>query len=467
MIDSFRVAASYAVKLPLDQALDPPVVYENVFFGPCTRLLFGISLADHAISFNPPRLVPRIVTQCIQAVENRLAEHPVEGIYRISPSMRKVQRLAMKVEADGDAFEFKPDVDTPLITALLKLYLRQLPTPLLPIPVNERLTLSSALMAQGFVGADEERLSGIQALAKRLRRLATPHQATLKKVVEHLDHVRLFEEDTKMDLTNLALVFSPCIFGDPDEVQLEVSGGHAVRLYVTHCRRSHVLIFSNSVKDTLLEALVIHNASLFEGLPIEAPARSRASSATPSLPPWQNAKSTGDDDEEFPLRKSNDQSKISHAANISRGLFTGMKRRASSAKGGGKNPASGTGDARPQSPLSLTRQHSNQSQVSLNAPGSVSGVPSSAASTVLPAVRPMPSPSDLEPDLQSLYAAYQTMHPPQPRSGRTSPHPAAVTSSPAGQNTSLLSPGGSFSNLGNSRPSSMNNQLPPGAGPRE
>lgn len=212
----------------MDQPLDAPTLYENAFFGPCARLLFGISLTDHAAAFNPPRLVPRIVTQCIEVVENRLAESPVEGIYRISPSMRKVQRLAMRVEAEGDSFAFAQDVDIHLVTALLKLYLRQLPTSPMSIPVNDRLALSSALMATGFTESNEERLSALQNVAKRLKRLSPPHQATLKAVIEHLDHVRLYEEDTKMGLSNLALTWSPCIFGDPDEVAIELSGGQPV-----------------------------------------------------------------------------------------------------------------------------------------------------------------------------------------------------------------------------------------------
>lgn len=214
----------------MDQPLDAPTLYENAFFGPCARLIFGIPLTDHASSFSPPRLVPRIVLQCIQKVQQRLEEAPVEGIYRVSPSMRKVQRLAMKVEADGDAFEFKQDVDIHLVTALLKLYLRQLPVSLMHMPVNDRLALSSALMSQNFSDSNQERVHALASLAKRLKRLSLPHQATLKVVIEHLDHVRLFEEGTKMDLTNLALVWSPCVFGDPDEVQLELSGGHTVHL---------------------------------------------------------------------------------------------------------------------------------------------------------------------------------------------------------------------------------------------
>lgn len=66
--------------------------------------------------------------------------------------------------------------------------------------------------------------------------------------------------------------------------------------------------------------------------------------------------------------------RMSHAASVSRGLFTGMKRRASSARNPknaavaaatSPNPAGGT-DQRPTSPLSLTRQHSNLSQQSLS-----------------------------------------------------------------------------------------------------
>lgn len=173
----------------------------------------------------------------------------------------------------------------------------------------------------------------------------------------------------------------------------------------------------------MLEALVTHHSSLFEGLPSEPlAARSRSSSTAQALPGWQPPK-PGDDEEEFPMRKPQ-EGKMAHAASISRGLFTGLKRRASSAKGG-KIPTSPptNSDVRPQSPLSLGRTHSNHSQQSLGpstqaAALTVSLPPaSSPVATLIPptpgaststAIPPQPSPSSLDPDLKQLYATYSS-----------------------------------------------------------
>lgn len=196
-----------------------------------------------------------------------------------------------------------------------------------------------------------------------------------------------------------------------------------------------------------MEALVIHHTTLFEGLPHDFSSRSRASSAA-QAPPWQPPPQIRDDEEEFPMRKP-ESNKMAHAASLSRGLFTGMKRRASSARMPKTNAASSPGggggasnDQRPTSPLSLTRQHSNHSQQSLSMPLQPQQAPQLAAASTAPPVvisqqattcssappqvpihsetnnssaaaiaeafrSQQPSPSaSIETDIQQLYAAY-------------------------------------------------------------
>lgn len=94
-------------------------------------------LDTYSASFTPPRAVPRIVELCIESVEQKLLEGPAEGLYRISPSAKVVQKLVLDIEKDENAFYFTPSLDVHAIAAILKLYLRRLPQPLCPMPLSE------------------------------------------------------------------------------------------------------------------------------------------------------------------------------------------------------------------------------------------------------------------------------------------------------------------------------------------
>lgn len=54
-------------------------------------------------------------------------------------------------------------------------------------------------------------------LRSKIRRLPGVHRASLKALVEHLSRIASHTDKNKMDAKNLAIVFSPVVFGE-DEV---------------------------------------------------------------------------------------------------------------------------------------------------------------------------------------------------------------------------------------------------------
>ena len=54
-------------------------------------------------------------------------------------------------------------------------------------------------------------------LRSKIRRLPGVHRASLKALVEHLSRIASHADKNKMDAKNLAIVFSPVVFGE-DEV---------------------------------------------------------------------------------------------------------------------------------------------------------------------------------------------------------------------------------------------------------
>ena len=59
--------------------------------------------------------------------------------------------------------------------------------------------------------------SDFVVLRSKIRRLPGVHKASLKALVEHLSRVASHTAKNKMDAKNLAIVFSPVVFGE-DEI---------------------------------------------------------------------------------------------------------------------------------------------------------------------------------------------------------------------------------------------------------
>lgn len=177
-------------------------------------LIFGVSLQDYSRA-RPPSLElsgqpskvspPLLVLKCIEFIDNHALDQP--GIYRISARHAAIQEMVHRVEKDEANFKFDPSKDEPATVAgLLKLYLRQLPEPVLPIPWETRMS---------FTHEREEHIrNGFAALKGRIRRLPAINQVTLRVILEHLAKVAAHSEQNKMTASNLAVVFGPVILSE-------------------------------------------------------------------------------------------------------------------------------------------------------------------------------------------------------------------------------------------------------------
>ncbi|CAH7668687.1 hypothetical protein BY996DRAFT_4591138 [Phakopsora pachyrhizi] len=229
------------VETEFEEFQEPKVLYENAFTGPCRSLLFGVAINDYCASNPGKGWVPLLVRMCIEEIEKRGMR--VEGLYRISGKMQSVTQLVHEIEKDEDTFKFDSDRhDIFTISGVLKLYLRQLPQPLFPFPLVERVSFTNQI--------EDHRANGFRALSKRLRRLPPAHQATLKLVCEHLARVASLSEENKMTPSNLGVVFAPVVFLDD---------------------ASNQQLPSQAWKDNLMEVLIENHEVIFEGLPTAEP----------------------------------------------------------------------------------------------------------------------------------------------------------------------------------------------------
>ncbi|KAH9982156.1 hypothetical protein BGW80DRAFT_1261857 [Lactifluus volemus] len=203
--DTSILAASLRRSLAL--SIPPPTLYYNYHVGECQDLVFGVTLVDYATARGSENEAPKILRICIDEVDKRGLD--AEGIYRVSGRHANVQELQHKLERNEKAFSFNSYTDDIYsVASFLKLYLRELPEPLFRFPLQDRIQHSedkAGHTANDFV-----------LLRSKIRRLPAVHRATLKALVEHLSRIASHTDKNKMDAKNLAIVFSPVVFGEEE-----------------------------------------------------------------------------------------------------------------------------------------------------------------------------------------------------------------------------------------------------------
>ncbi|KAK0553737.1 Rho GTPase-activating protein [Tilletia horrida] len=166
-----------------------------------SRPLFGVDLAMQMVRDGVE--VPPVLEKCAAAIEAVGLQSM--GIYRLSGTTSKVQRLKGKFDQDWTAVDLMNDEaisDINIIAGCLKLWFRELPEPL----------LTHDLYA-GFIDAakvENERLRQIR-LHERVNELPDANYATLKYLMGHLDRIREEESVNQMSASNLAIVFGPTL----------------------------------------------------------------------------------------------------------------------------------------------------------------------------------------------------------------------------------------------------------------
>ncbi|KAI8327222.1 hypothetical protein EDC96DRAFT_532360 [Choanephora cucurbitarum] len=186
-----------------------PIYYYNHHVGICKDLIFGTSLTEYAQQRG--RSPPLLITKCIEAIE-RLGGIEKEGIYRVSGKQSNMEKIKHAFEMDEEAVVIgENDVPEDIfsISSVIKIFLRELKTPLFPFKLTDRLVYSQ-------IPDQELRLMN---LLTRLLKLEPANYDTLKVLIHHLKRLQSCVEKNKMTINNLTLIFTPAIFQDLNHAQ--------------------------------------------------------------------------------------------------------------------------------------------------------------------------------------------------------------------------------------------------------
>lgn len=187
--------------------------------------LFG---RDFTQGLGDPDGVPLVIRKCITEIESRALR--MKGIYRVNGVKTRVEKLSQAFENGKELVELSQAFPHD-ISNMLKLYLRQLPEPILPFHLYQSLMgLAKESLRSASPSPDGGEVAGTAVLADlgaetplevltlvhslrelMLTELPQANTATLRYIAQHLRRVCECEQENKMSPSNLGIVFGPTL----------------------------------------------------------------------------------------------------------------------------------------------------------------------------------------------------------------------------------------------------------------
>nr|XP_033770604.1 rho GTPase-activating protein 24 isoform X2 [Geotrypetes seraphini] len=192
----------------------------RVIWAPFGGGIFGQKLED-TVRYEKrygERLAPMLVEQCVDFIRQHGLKE--EGLFRLPGQANLVKELQDAFDC-GEKPSFDSNTDVHTVTSLLKLYLRELPEPVIPFFKYEEFLSCAKLLSK-----EEE--SGMKELVKQVKDLPPANYNLLLYICRFLDEVQSYSGINKMSVQNLATVFGPNILRPKVENPLTIMEGTVV-----------------------------------------------------------------------------------------------------------------------------------------------------------------------------------------------------------------------------------------------
>ncbi|KAK2819277.1 hypothetical protein Q5P01_024838 [Channa striata] len=199
------------------------------------------------------KLAPMLVEQCVDFIRQWGLQE--EGLFRLPGQANLVKELQDAFDC-GEKPSFDCNTDVHTVASLLKLYLRELPEPVIPFSKYEEFLSCAKLLSR-----DDE--MGTKELRRLVESLPPVNYNLLKYICRFLDEVQSYSGVNKMSVQNLATVFGPNILRPKVEDPIAIMEGTVlVQQLMAVLIGHHDLLFPhNEGSPTALE-LVNNNLEL-------------------------------------------------------------------------------------------------------------------------------------------------------------------------------------------------------------
>ncbi|XP_063731399.1 rho GTPase-activating protein 22 isoform X1 [Eleginops maclovinus] len=176
----------------------------RVIWAPLGGGVFGQHLEEtmlYEAQCGAQRPVPLLVEQCVCFIrEHGLKE---EGLFRAPGQTNHVRELQDAFDR-GEKPVFDSTTDVHTVASLLKLYIRELPEPIIPFPKYTQFLSCAQILTK-------DKAMGIIELGKQVKSLPQVNYNLLTYICKFLDEVQSHSNENKMSVQNLATVFGPNI----------------------------------------------------------------------------------------------------------------------------------------------------------------------------------------------------------------------------------------------------------------
>jgi len=147
--------------------------------------------------------IPRVVEFIVEYLRKHALQ--TEGLLRVTGNFERIERLKRSLDnaslQDFDAIRLE-DLAVHDVAAVLRIYFRELPVPVIPFEYYEPL-----MEIQRDVNLEIS--VRVQSIKKIMEQLPPTNTALLKYLIQFLQEVEAFSHKNKMTVSNLAIVFGP------------------------------------------------------------------------------------------------------------------------------------------------------------------------------------------------------------------------------------------------------------------
>ncbi|XP_072394395.1 rho GTPase-activating protein 44-like isoform X2 [Diabrotica undecimpunctata] len=181
------------------------------------RKVFGTSLKEHLRITNKRIAYPLEI--CISALtEYGMSE---EGLFRVAASTSKVKRLKAAIDSGCFSVLIPEYRDVHILSSLLKLYLRELPEPL----------LTDHLHKEWLDAVQVPEIHRLEVVKDILTKLPQENRDNLAYLFQFFSKLAKHPEN-KMTASNLAIVLSPNLLGNKHELDVNIGNCVTVNILV-------------------------------------------------------------------------------------------------------------------------------------------------------------------------------------------------------------------------------------------
>ncbi|XP_070772155.1 protein FAM13A-like [Enoplosus armatus] len=179
----------------------PTLVSEAELAAGC---VFGVALETLREDRQMVCGIPLVLRDMVEFLDKNGMHH--RGLFRLCGSVVRIRQLRQRWDR-GERVDLELEEDVPTLASLLKLFLRELPTPVVPELQRKQLVLSLTRYA------DEAEMN--QSLRENLCHLPDDNLIILSYLIHFLSRVAAHSQSNQMPVENLATIFGPCIFHVP------------------------------------------------------------------------------------------------------------------------------------------------------------------------------------------------------------------------------------------------------------